>query len=113
MTGSGPLASTQPFFAFFLSLTALLGVTLEPGRASAQAVSIFSRTANGDVPPLRFLSGPATKIFRADGCDIDPTNNELWVSNNTTNSITVYSRTARSRAPSIPASYRAKASIHS
>src|SRR5712692_2690755 len=77
-----------------LTLTALLVVGLAPARVGAEGGNIYSRTATGDVPPLRAIAGALTGIAAPEGCDIDPANNELWVANFGTNSIGVFSRTA-------------------
>ena len=62
--------------------------------ATAPSVTIYSRTANGDVAPLRTLSGPSTGLSSPDGIYVDTINNEIGVANSGNNSVTIYSRTA-------------------
>jgi Lactonase, 7-bladed beta-propeller len=65
----------------------------------ANSVTVYSRTANGNVAPLRTLSGAATGLNGPNAVAIDLVNNEMYVSNfsNTppaASAIHVYSRTA-------------------
>ena len=57
--------------AVVVSLAAFLAVALGPCAVWAQAVNVYSRTANGDVPPLRILAGPATGLSSPEGDDVD------------------------------------------
>jgi hypothetical protein len=84
----------------------LLTMAIDPHPAWAQAVnvssiSVFSRTANGNVPPLRTLVGPATGMSVSQFDFAEPANNELFVTNFGNNSITVYARTASGNAAPI------------
>lgn len=79
----------------------LLTMAMDPHAAWAQSVNVYSRTANGNVAPLRVLTGPATALSAPEGDDVDPANNELWVANNGANSIDVYARTATANTPPI------------
>src|SRR5712691_639131 len=58
------------------------------------SVTVYARTANGDVAPLRTLAGAATGLNTPVGLAVDTVNNELAVANLTNNSVTVYARTA-------------------
>jgi DNA-binding beta-propeller fold protein YncE len=69
---------------FFVTIGASLG----------PSVLVFSRTANGNVAPLRTISGAATGLIAPYGVAVDIVNNEVAVANLSGNSVTVYSRTA-------------------
>jgi len=58
------------------------------------SVMVFSRTANGDVAPLRTLSGATTGLSIPVGLALDRTNDEVFVTNAGATSVTVYGRTA-------------------
>lgn len=47
--------------------------------ASRPALLIFDRTANGDTPPLRVISGPATGIVRPQSVQLDPPRRQIIV----------------------------------
>jgi len=61
-------------------------------------VTVYSRTANGNVAPLRTIAGASTGLLFPISATVDDTHNELIVANNngsaTLSSITAYSRTA-------------------
>ena len=57
-------------------------------------VRVFRRTANGNVAPLRTLAGPATQLMRPVGVFVDPTRNELLVSDAEQGTVSVFPRTA-------------------
>jgi len=67
---------------------------------STHSITVYSRTASGNTAPLRTLQGGATGLSGPLGVAVDSVNNELVVANEgtgtptSTNSITVYSRTA-------------------
>jgi hypothetical protein len=58
------------------------------------SVTVYARTANGNVAPVRTIVGAATGLNSPVGLAVDTVNNELIVANNGTPSITVYARTA-------------------
>jgi DNA-binding beta-propeller fold protein YncE len=58
------------------------------------SVTVYARTASGDVAPVRSLIGAATGLSAPEGVAVDTVNNELAVSNTGNNSITVYALTA-------------------
>ena len=58
------------------------------------SVTVYPRTANGNVAPLRTLAGAATGLNGPLGLAVDTVNNELIVTNNNNNSVTVYLLTA-------------------
>jgi hypothetical protein len=88
---------------------ALVGPWLTPADGQAQAdpsdeifvvdqasnsITVYTRTANGNVAPVRALSGPATGLALPGGVFADSLNDELFITNQGNNSITVYARTA-------------------
>jgi hypothetical protein len=62
------------------------------------SVLVFARTANGNVAPLRTISGAATGLNGPYGVAVDIVNNEVAVANLGGNSVTVYARTANGNA---------------
>ena len=58
------------------------------------SVTVYARTANGNVVPVRTLAGAATKLDGPIGLAVDTVNNELFVANDNTDSITAYPLTA-------------------
>lgn len=58
------------------------------------SITVYSRTANGNVAPLRTLTGAATGLSFPNGIAVDLVNNELIVANGGNSSIAVYARTA-------------------
>ena len=86
---------------------ALLGLALmaRPETAAAQdelvvtnagnnSITVYVRTASGDVAPLRTLQGPATGLSAPEGIALDLVHDELVVANAGNHSVTVYARTA-------------------
>jgi hypothetical protein len=59
------------------------------------SISVFARDAQGDVPPLRVISGPNTKLRRVVGVAVDPERNLLLASSRTPGreGILVFNRT--------------------
>lgn len=70
--------------------------SLIPSRARFEAPSIrvYSRTANGDIAPLRTIQGPKTKLNLPLGIYVDRERNEIAVANDGGNSVLVFDRTA-------------------
>jgi DNA-binding beta-propeller fold protein YncE len=58
------------------------------------SVLIFSRTASGDVAPVRIIRGARTGIDHPMGVAVDRKNNELWVANYGNHTAVVFDRTA-------------------
>jgi DNA-binding beta-propeller fold protein YncE len=58
------------------------------------SVLFFSRTASGDIAPLRIIRGSRTGINRPMGVAVDRKNNELWVANYGNHSAVVFGLTA-------------------
>jgi hypothetical protein len=61
---------------------------------NANSITVYSRTANGDVAPTGTLAGPATELNGPIGVVVDTVNNELVVTNLNDRSVTVYGRAA-------------------
>jgi 6-phosphogluconolactonase (cycloisomerase 2 family) len=61
---------------------------------SNSSITVYNRTASGNIAPIRTLAGPATGLSTPEGLVVDTVNDELVVANNANNSVTVYSRTA-------------------
>ncbi len=57
------------------------------------SVTVYARTATGNVAPLRTLSGGATGLSAPEGLVVDAAHDELLVANNFPPSVTVYPRT--------------------
>ena len=53
-------------------------------------VAVYSADANGDVAPIRIISGPRTMVKNPTGVFVDEKNNELWVANFGSHSATVF-----------------------
>jgi DNA-binding beta-propeller fold protein YncE len=68
------------------------------GNNNNSSITVYGRTANGSVAPMRTISGASTGISGPWGMAVDTVNNEIFVSNYSANnwsgSITVYGRTA-------------------
>src|SRR5262249_19136441 len=62
------------------------------------SVTVYSRTATGNIAPVRMLSGSNTKLNGCYGLVVDTANDELVVTNNNAPSVTVYPRTATGNA---------------
>ncbi|HKF17741.1 MAG TPA: hypothetical protein VKF14_11195 [Candidatus Dormibacteraeota bacterium] len=60
----------------------------------APSITVFARTASGNVAPLRTIQGASTGLSLPRPIHVDTVNSELAVANGDANSITVYSRTA-------------------
>jgi DNA-binding beta-propeller fold protein YncE len=58
------------------------------------SVTVFARTASGNVAPLRTISGAATGLDRPQSVALDPVADEIFVVNPKSASITVYPRMA-------------------
>src|SRR5690349_10364966 len=94
---------TRSFRAIVLAAALFLGARIEIAWAqgelfvtnqNANSVTVYARTANGDVAPLRTISGAATGLNLPEGLAVDSVNNELVVANVGGNSITVYAWSA-------------------
>jgi hypothetical protein len=66
-------------------------IPIDPG-----AILVFDRTANGDVPPKRVLTGTDTQMRVKGSVAVDPVHNLMLV--NTGNSMLIFDRTANGNA---------------
>ncbi len=64
------------------------------GRFQPPSLTIYPRTASGDVNPLRTIQGSRTHLDWPMGIDVDTVHNEIAVANNGDNSILIFQRTA-------------------
>ena len=58
------------------------------------SITVYTRTVDGNVAPVRTISGYLTGLNAPNGIAVDTVNNEIFVANYLGNSITVYARTA-------------------
>ena len=89
-------------------LAALSSLAIPTGAAAAdelfvtnagnQSITVFTRTASGNVAPARTIVGAATLLHNPIGIAVDTAHDEIVVANLVGNSITVYSRTASGNA---------------
>lgn len=63
---------------------------LGSGRFLPPAITVHRRTARGDEPPLRVIEGPRTQLNWPAGIVVDERRGELFVANDTGNSILVF-----------------------
>jgi hypothetical protein len=95
-------SSTGLNYAQMLAFDPLAGEILVANAADrasppgTPSVTVFSRMANGNVAPLRTLSGASTGLAGPIGLALDHTNDEIFVTNVSpgTPTVTVYARTA-------------------
>lgn len=64
------------------------------GKFVEPSISVYSRTAENDTPPLRVIRGPKTEISLPMKIFVDTKNDEIFVANSGTSSILVFSRAA-------------------
>ncbi len=62
--------------------------------ADISSVTVYDRTASGNVTPLRTLQGGSTGLAFPNGIALDRTRDEIIVANRTTSHITVHARAA-------------------
>lgn len=62
-------------------------------------ITVYERTASGNVNPLRTIGGGASGLVLPQSLAVDTVNNELVVGNLGTDSVLVFSRTAASIGP--------------
>ncbi len=71
------------------------------GRILPPAITVHSRAASGDTPPLRVIEGPKTRMNWPTGLAFHSDRNELFVSNDMSNSILVFDGNASGDAAPI------------
>ena len=62
--------------------------------SSAQSITVYSRTASGNVAPVRTIAGPDTGLNSPGGVTLDPANDEIYVTSPVLDSVQVFARTA-------------------
>ncbi len=60
------------------------------GRFLPPSINVYRRTASGNTPPLRVIEGPKTQLNWPAGIVIDERRGELYVTNDTGNSVLVF-----------------------
>jgi Uncharacterized conserved protein len=63
--------------------------------SSSNTITVYRRTADGDVSPKRTIAGPNTGLSGPVGIFVDTEHDEIFVANSSFSSITVYGRTAK------------------
>ena len=58
-----------------------------------QGILTFAGNADGEAPPLRYIQGPSTRLFRPSRLAVDPVNDEIYVPED--EELLVYPRTAQ------------------
>jgi DNA-binding beta-propeller fold protein YncE len=71
------------------------------GRLLPPSITVFERTAGGDVKPLRVISGPATRLNWPAQIFFDQAHDELFVANDGDHSVLVFRGTATGNAAPI------------
>jgi DNA-binding beta-propeller fold protein YncE len=69
------------------------------GRSLPPSITVYAKTANGDVPPLRVITGPRTLLNWPTGIAVDPERGDVYVTNDTTNAILVFDAEANGNVP--------------
>ena len=74
---------------------------LEPstGRFELPSITVHSRTASGDAPPLRKIQGPHTQLAIPDGMFRDPATGEIIVANTGGDSVLFFPKDANGDTP--------------
>jgi len=73
------------------------------GKNLPPSITVYARTASGDVSPLRVIQGPKTQLNWPAGMAIDSERGELYVANDMANSVLVFSTSANGDAAPIRA----------
>jgi hypothetical protein len=102
-TATGSVPPLRSISGAATGLVSPAGILVDPARNEVvvtnqnqfvNSVTTFSRTASGNVAPLRTLSGAATGLNGPSGVALDPVTDQLLVANLTGGSVTAYARTA-------------------
>jgi DNA-binding beta-propeller fold protein YncE len=64
------------------------------GKFLPPSINVYSRTAEGNAPPLRIISGPKTKLNLPDGINRDPVTGELIIANTGDDSVLFFAKDA-------------------
>jgi DNA-binding beta-propeller fold protein YncE len=65
-----------------------------PGRFEQPSIRVYKASSNGDVPPIRTIQGPRTKLAWPMGIDVSIEGGELAVANYGTSEILIFNRAA-------------------
>jgi DNA-binding beta-propeller fold protein YncE len=68
------------------------------GRFLPVSINVYDKTARGDTPPVRIISGPKTQLNWPTGLYVDSERGELYVANDGGNSILVFDTRAEGNA---------------
>jgi len=64
------------------------------GKNVSPSINVYSRTATGDTPPLRVITGPKTQLNWPTGLAYDELTDEVFVANDMGNDVLVFSASA-------------------
>lgn len=64
------------------------------GQFRPPSITVYPRSASGDTPPLRVITGPKAQLNWPTGLAVDPERQELYVANDMGNSVLVFSAAA-------------------
>ena len=64
------------------------------GKILPPSITVYSKSASGDTPPIRVIEGPKTQMNWPTGIAVEPVRNELFVANDGGDSILVFSADA-------------------
>ncbi|MBI3940911.1 MAG: hypothetical protein HY315_08755 [Acidobacteria bacterium] len=74
-------------------------LALSTGKYLPASITVYSRTASGDVAPLRAIRGPRTRLNWPEGIYLDTDSGQLAVANSTDNSVLFFDRNADGNVP--------------
>ena len=83
------------------------------GQFLPASITVYPRNAQGDVAPIRVIQGPKTQLNWPTGLSVDPKRGELYVANDTGDSILVFSITASGDVPPVRVIKGAKSLVKS
>jgi DNA-binding beta-propeller fold protein YncE len=64
------------------------------GKFQPPSITVYPKDGKGDIPPLREIQGPKTQLNWPTGIAYDPKRNEIFVANDTGDSVLVFDATA-------------------
>ena len=64
------------------------------GKMEPPSITVYSKTASGDTPPVRVIQGPKTQMDWPTGIAVNPDTDEIYVANDGGNSILIFGPTA-------------------
>jgi DNA-binding beta-propeller fold protein YncE len=96
-TAEGPTGVTRPRkpnWPVGVPLEGGRGIVPGTGQFLPPSITVHSRTASGDTPPLRVIEGPKTQLDWPTGIAVDPERGEIYVANDVGDSVLVFNATA-------------------